>query len=747
MPLAARRWTALAVAFLSAVSAAHAEQTLKDAYAAILNGDYAAGKQAIETLRQRGETSGELARVSQWLDSYQEHSASRDALRAQTFDWAVQNAKDALAAGKTYLALSFAVQASAYAEDARRFAAEPWVVELRQKALAAAEDFMKSESWRKAHAYYFQLERIDNQDVQAREGRERAAHHLRLEFIYDSADAVERRIADVHPSLMENAFALINDNYYDEPDFRKMADGALDQIVALAHSTKLYDTSDLFNGIANPAAREHFIGRLQELRGKLPDEKNARDYGYRDLLKLYRAVSEASRASVSLPEGMLVVEFTEGALSKLDDFTSMVWPADSTEFDKMMIGNFCGVGIQLGLDEDTGRLKVVTPLENSPALEAGIQPDDLIVEVNGVSTKDWTSEKAVREITGPEATKVTLTIFRPRTGKRLEFPLERREIQLTTIRGVSRVKSAGGYEWNYILDPDAGVALIRLTGFNPDSQKELLAALKTAQKQGMRGLILDLRYNPGGLLDVAIDIVSLFQKSGEVVATRGRRETSQTHDVTGDAPFADLPLVVLVNDSSASASEILSGALKDHQRAIVLGERTFGKGSVQRVLRLDRRFSFGGNKPAARLKLTTALYYLPSGRSPHRLPEAQEWGVDPDWVVTLTPKEANKIGARQLEAYIIHNEDEAAPDTQPDAEKLAAEKAALKQEASGDSEDEDLDNELLTEDDLKLLRADPHPATDFDAQLEAALLQLRVKIAGNLPWPQRLAKAAEDAKP
>lgn len=725
--------------------AARGEQTLRDAYAAILSGDYSGGRTALEHLATPDASMPEVARAVAWLDSFEKTRTTRDELRKQTFEWTSQRAREALGESKTYLALSFAVQASAYAPAGKPLSGEPWLKELRDKALAEAEQFMKDEKWSKAHAYYYQLERIDEKDEVASERREAAARHVRLEVLYDSAESVERRIEGVHPALLEQSLGLISDNYYQPPDFRKMAEGAVDQLVALAQSTKLYDASDLFNGIANPAAREHFLGKLQELRARIAGTEKWGS-SYRDLIRLYREISDANRTSVSLPEGLLVIEFTEGAIGVLDDFTSVVWPADASDFDKMMIGNFFGVGIQLGIDEDSGRLKVVTPLENSPALEAGIQPDDLIVAVNGESTKGWSSDQAVREITGPEGTRVALTIFRPSTGKTLDFPLVRRQIQLTTVRGVNRVRTADGFGWNYMLDPDSGVALIRLTGFNPDSQRELVSALRDARKQGMKGLVLDLRYNPGGLLDVAIDIVSTFLPQGEVVSTNGRREPAQRHAVTGDSEFADLPLVVLVNEQSASASEILSGALQDHHRAIVLGDRTFGKGSVQRVLRLDRRFPIGGGAASdARLKLTTALYYLPSGRTPHRERDAERWGVEPDWVIGLTPKEMSECLRQQRDAYIIHNEDDA--DRAADADAVAAGKEALRDDAGAEADEADGDEDLLSEDDLKLLRSDPFEAPPIDAQLEAALLQLRIKMAGNLPWPQQLAQGEQPARP
>ena len=347
----------------------------------------------------------------------------------------------------------------------------------------------------------------------------------------------------------------------------------------------------------------------------------------------------------------------------------------------------------------------------------------MIDKVDGVSTKGWTTDDAIREITGPGGTIVDLTMFRPSTGKRITFPLKRRKILLTTVRGVNRTESAG---WNFMLDRKEGIACVRLTGFNPDSLRELTNALNDAKSQGMKGLILDLRYNPGGLLDVARGAVSMFLKEGTVLSTRGRTEAPQHFKIEEEADFGDLPLVILVNNGSASASEILAGALQYHERAIVLGERTFGKGSVQRVLPIGKR---------ARLKLTTALYYLPSGRSPHRKPDAKLWGIDPDWEVKLTPKEIRKVLEAENRSNIIRNGEAGdEPGMENVDEKTLAE---LKEDEP--EEDPDAEAPLLTEADIKLLDSDPYEAPNSDPQLETALLLIRTKLAGKLPWPPRVA--------
>jgi len=192
---------------------------------------------------------------------------------------------------------------------------------------------------------------------------------------------------------------------------------------------------------------------------------------------------------------------------------------------------------------------------------------------------------------------------------------------------------------------------------------------------------------------------------------------------------------VLVNEASASASEILAGALQDHHRAIVLGERTFGKGSVQHI----RALASGDGNTDARLKLTTALYYLPSGRSPHKKPKAEMWGVDPDWSVKLTPKEFRRVIERERESYVIHNEKSS------NKELSAEEREKILNELKADPK-EDEDAPQFTPESIKKLEADPFEAPKTDPQLDTALLMLRVKLAANLPWPSGLAAANKAAE-
>jgi carboxyl-terminal processing protease len=706
---------ALVVSVVLLAVPAMAAEDLRGAYAAILRGDYREGQAVVKRLAETGAVDQATQQLNDWLTSYGEVVESRHDVKRRTLEWNTAQSRQALAQDRVYLALMFAARGAAYSLADDPYAGEAWVDELVARVHAEIERLQGEQKWPAIHAHYLLLERVRPKDTSLKDLREAAWRRARLELIYKSREELERRIEGVDYGLLRNAAQKIDQAYYERPDFRRAALGGLESIATLCETTKLHEYLD---GVANPESRRFMDERLAALRS---DVEASTAFTVQDFLRLFNDIKGASRKSVELPEGLLITEFTEGALAKLDDFTSMVWPADSAEFDKHMMGGFQGVGIQLNKDELTNRLRVVTPLENSPALEAGIQAGDLIVEVDGKSTKGWSTEDAVRNITGQAGTTVTLTIFRPSTSATLSFDLKRRQIMLKTVRGVERLDNGHSDKWRYILDPQAGIAYIRMTGFQPETARELVAALNEAREQGMRGLILDLRQNPGGLLDVAIDVVSTFLPSGDVVSTSGLFEPPERYRANGRAAFADLPLIVLANETSASASEILAGALQDHQRAMVLGERTYGKGSVQRVLPLSAN---------ARLKLTTAIYKLPSGRSPHKLPDAEEWGVTPDWEVKLNPKEYREVLKREQATYVIR-----APGApEPDSSAVEVDPPSdLMDDATGD------DESLLTPEEVKLIESDPVTVPDADPQLETALLHLRVKLVADLPWPRDVA--------
>jgi carboxyl-terminal processing protease len=341
----------------------------------------------------------------------------------------------------------------------------------------------------------------------------------------------------------------------------------------------------------------------------------------------------------------------DGMLEALDDPYAAYIPADDAdEFEKEMTGSFSGIGCQIDVRE--GWLYVVSPLEDSPALNAGVLAGDKITKVDGKTTQNKTSDQCIKMITGPEGTVVHIDI--QRAGQDLSFDIKRARIVSKSVRGFRRLSDNTGH-WDYLIDPAQKIAYVKMSQFTPTSPKELQEALGHAEEQAgvksgkLGGLILDLRNNPGGLMDAAIAIVDMFIDEGRIMSTKGRAFEEVVYNASKGINTPQYPIAILVNGSSASASEIVSGSLQDNHRATIIGTRSFGKGLVQTVQGLRR-------DPGASVKFTTQKYYLPSGRLIQRTDDSKDWGVDPSpgMYIPLSDAESLALAYRQLHWGILH---------------------------------------------------------------------------------------------
>ncbi len=324
----------------------------------------------------------------------------------------------------------------------------------------------------------------------------------------------------------------------------------------------------------------------------------------------------------------------KGMLSSLDPHSGYMSPEAFKEFQVETKGEFGGLGIQISMKD--GILTVIAPIEDTPAYKAGIKSGDKILKIDGESTKNMSIQDAVSKMRGPKGKAVTLNIFREGWTEPKDFPI---------VRDIIKIKSVK----SKILRDDIGY--VKLTQFQEMTAEDLAKALKDLKEKGMKSIILDLRNDPGGLLNSAVDVAGQFLPPKKlVVYIKGRTGDKVEYFTEGDeASYPDLPMVVLVNQGSASASEIVAGALKDWNRAVIVGVQTFGKGSVQTLIPLS---------DGAGLRLTTAKYYTPSGVS------IQNVGIAPDIVVKLEAKDGTGISVvreKDLEGHLENEKNVQAP--------------------------------------------------------------------------------------
>lgn len=319
-----------------------------------------------------------------------------------------------------------------------------------------------------------------------------------------------------------------------------------------------------------------------------------------------------------------------------DPYAAYLDPSQLQEAQRQMSGTVAGIGVQLSSKD--GRFVVVTPLEGSPALEAGIKAGDVIEAVDGKPVQGLEMPSVVQMILGKPGTMVKIKIRRS-DGTQIEPELTRKQLRLATVQGFRR---DGEGRWEYALDPARKIGYARLTQFGANTVKELRDVVEALKKQDLKGFILDLRGCPGGFLNAAVQVANVFIADGLIVSIKGHAGENK-HNADPANALGEFPLIVLIDAHTASAAEIVAGALKDRERAVLLGERTFGKGSVQTIVDLPPE--------QGALKLTTAHYYLPGGRNLQKKPDAKEWGVDPTdgYYVPLTSKQTESLQANQRE--------------------------------------------------------------------------------------------------
>lgn len=678
---------ATAAAFVSTVAVASAQPASATAVAQWANQLWDAAERGDDTAFDRllAEAPDNADRgLIEAIDVYRANIGQREAKRAELIAKAETELAEALAgertADKLSEALVTALELAEVSRDRDSVLADPRVNELVRAADRAARQAETEGDWLIANELFYRLNEL----------------YLTEAIYLDDLDRQNRRLAQLqlyNPQRLwelRNQRRLMEDEAEPLPPYNPLADGFAEKLAGIDARAVRRALTDAAAGHVDQVAgvRELVVGGLDSLETMLATsdvravfEKTSSARAIDQLLAFVREEREKVRGEARVSSSQfyatingilrtnrdlgepvsveaLLHEFGNGATSELDQFSSIIWPDELRQFERQTQGNFVGVGIQIQLDEQRN-IRIVSPIEGTPAFRAGVKAGDIIKFVNGQSTSGLGLNQAVDIITGPAKTTVTLGVERvvendagEEEKTLVEIPIVRDRISVPTVQGWRRLDANG--RWDYMVDPDRGIGYVRLTQFTDSTTRDFDQAIEDMRRGGLNALILDLRFNPGGLLTQAVSISDRFVGGGlPIVSTEDRLgRTESIRNSTRRATLNDIPVVVLVNEGAASASEIVSGAIQDHAedgalQAVLLGRRTFGKGSVQRVSMLP-----GGQSA---LKLTSEYYVLPKGRHIHRKPGATQWGVDPNLEIEMLPSQI-------ADALVLRRDADALPD-------------------------------------------------------------------------------------
>ncbi len=701
---------AAAAASLASTIATAAPPTLQEwsnqVWTAAMQGDVAGVETLLGTV-PAGE-SGVTDAFRAMVASRNEHANDSDEGRRKDLEKAIEELQTRLAENELTKALTAAVRAQTLSDDWGAALDRPEIAglirdaELAQAAAEAEGDWLLAQEilfrLRTLHEdvgrgdeykrYHAGLERVNRRIGLLAQYAPEALHGLRVkqvariapeqelpEFNPAFAEDWKEQVRGISQPMLSSALRTIAAAHISHVGWRPLLEGGLDSLEILGTTAALSENFPALADAERAQAWQESIDRCRALLEAVPDRELSRRHAARIIGELQLA----NQRTLELPEPVLFREFGDGSTDQLakryeDQYTEIIWPERYRRFQQQVDGSFVGVGILIRHD-DKRDIVVVNPLEGSPAWRGGVKPEDRIVEVDGVSTVGWSTNRAVDEITGPAGRPVVLTLRREGAEEPVKISLIREPIKMRSVNGWWKkgLDEHGDPEWDWWLDRPAGIGYVRLTSFNDESFTDFLDAVNRMKSEGdLRGLVLDLRHNPGGLLKSAVDFTNLYVSEGKIVTGEDRdgREAMRIDAQRNRSMLAGLPTVVLVNQGSASASEIVAGALQAHDAALVLGDRSFGKGSVQEVHDLSDR------QAPAMLKITTQLYRLPpgsedpEGRLVHKQPGAEDWGVNPDLVVKMTPTQIEEaLTLRQRADQIAEVDDENA-EPRPDVMEL-----------------------------------------------------------------------------
>jgi carboxyl-terminal processing protease len=611
------------------------------------------------------DAAGRLGSVRASVDSLRANIEKREKDRATRTTEVEGELDKALASLDTDLAVSKALRSAIELEmllsDREKFLAQDRIKQLLERGTSASRAAEKRGDWLVANELYLRLDALLEEHAEFREAADRQARRLQMIRMYaperfwelrnerqkaekgeglprynPAKDDFHEKLALVDSAMVVKAVDLAAKRHVSRPGHKSVLLAGLEALRTMVTTS---DLKAAFPKLGDATAVDAFSRRLDQFSASVSGTTRRFDIG--DLMRLIGELEEANESTINIPEQALYHEFGNGAISELDEFTAIIWPDELARFTRQTESSFPGVGIRIEYDE-LMNVRIVTPLEGMPAHRAGIQAGDVIKAVNGESIYGATLDQAVELITGPVNTSVTLSVERENENKEKvsrDYLLKRSRIQVKSVMGWKR-NGPREDDWDWFIDPDNKIAYVRMSQFTDTTDHEFDAAVRKLKAGGAEGLIFDLRFNPGGYLDQAVTICSRFIERGQVVGMKGASgQMEEWHTVNNEATLADLPVAVLINEGSASASEIVSGAIRHYAHegkihAAIVGQRSYGKGSVQVVSAL------AGNN--ARMKLTAQYYTMPDETVIHRMPHAKTWGVEPDLVVDMLPSQVSK---------------------------------------------------------------------------------------------------------
>ena len=553
-----------------------------------------------------------------------------------------------------------------FADEAqkKKLLSDPFVKEAMQKAIDKAAEYEVEGKWLEAYTNcYGWLMAIDPVNEGYSDYGQQLLDKATIAMAFEDSpcETSAERFQGVKKELFVSAINFLNSNYVNIINYNDLATEALQRCKLLAEvistSSRLSDDQnnsnqnslDAIKGTFNPNMLAAWSDGLAKLRDEVnPDSGGLTRFDKNKFLDVFDSVLDLNNTTINLPRTVLIAQFVEAALSALDPYTVIVWPKQVQDFEQMMTSEFTGIGIEIS--KQKGMLTVSSLLLDTPAFNSNLDAGDIIEEVDGLATKDMSLFCAAKKIKGPAGTEVKLKVRRPSEDKKVEDKLfnvtiTRDTIVVPTVRGWQRSQAG---KWLHMIDEKNKIGFVRLTSFSSETASGLEKVLYNLEERGLKGLILDLRFNTGGLLDSAVAVVDMFIEDGVIVRRQsggpGRKPNYIYEAAKKKGTHPNYPLVILINSSSASASEIVAGALADekYKRATLVGTRTHGKGSVQGITGLD--FLGGGSQ----LKYTMAYYHLPSGqrvesRDTMEKLGREDWGVAPNVEVELRSDELKKM--------------------------------------------------------------------------------------------------------